>query len=141
MAILKPITQSSYIVTIQGLPTIWTTFSGVNDSADNSTHANPTGNRIHKVVGPRTLDDITVSAPYDPELSAEIEQIWLEYQCEYLTITVQPTNCDGETPLGAPYVLEGCQLMSLTVGEVDRESGSVATIELGFTANSWRRGS
>jgi hypothetical protein len=144
MAILKPITQSSFIVTITGenlqFPAIWTTFSGVNDSADNSTYPNPTGNRIFKVVGPRTLDDLTISAPYDPDLAAIVEEIWLNYQCQFLTIIVQPTNCDGATPFGQPYIMDGCQLTSLNVAEVDRESGSVATIELGFTANSWRRG-
>jgi hypothetical protein len=140
MAILKPITQSSFIVTIQGLQSIWTQFSGINDSADNSTYANGTGNRIHKVVGPRTIDDVTITAPYSPELSLQIEELWLSYQCDYLTILVQPTNCDGTNPDGPPYVLQGCQLMSLNVAEVDRESGSVSTIELGFTVNSWSRG-
>lgn len=141
MAILKPITQSSFIVTIQGVQSIWTTFSGINDSADTSTYANPTGNRLGKVVGPRAVDDVTLSSPYSPELSVSIEQLWLEYQCEYLTILVQPTSCDGETSLGPPYVLQGCQLNSLNVAEVDRESGSVATIELGLTVNSWTRSS
>jgi hypothetical protein len=140
MAIIKPITQSSYIVTIQGIQSIWTQFSGISDSADSNTYANGTGNRIHKVVGPRTLDDVTLTAPYSPELSVQIEELWLSYQCEFLTILVQPTNCDGNTPNGPPYVLQGCQLMSLNVAEVDRESGSVSTIELGLTVNSWSRG-
>lgn len=140
MAIIKPTTQSSYIVTIQGIQSIWTQFSGINDSADSNTYANGTGNRIHKVVGPRTLDDVTLTAPYSPELSIQIEELWLSYQCEFLTILVQPTNCDGNTPNGPPYVLQGCQLMSLNVAEVDRESGSVSTIELGLTVNSWSRG-
>lgn len=141
MTLLKPITQSSFILTIQGMESIWTTFSGINDSADNSSYANPTGNRIGKIVGPRTLDDITLSAPYSPELAISVEQQWLEYQCDFLTVIIQPTNCDGNTPNGPPYVLQGCQLTSLSVAEVDRESGSPATIEIGMTANSWSRGS
>ena len=48
--------------------------------------------------------------------------------------------CDGETESGPPYIIEGAQLSSLSVAEVDRESGDVATITLSFTANSWRRG-
>lgn len=140
MTILKPITQSSFIVTIQGLQSIWTQFSGISDSADSSTYANGTGNRIYKVVGPRTLDDVTITAPYSPELSVQIEELWLTYQCTPIVIVVQPTNCDGTTPNGPPYVLQGCQLMSLNVAEVDRESGSVSTIELGFTVDSWSRG-
>ena len=141
MAILQPITQSSFILTIQGVQSFWTTFSGISDSADTSTYANPTGNRLSKVVGPRTVDDVTLTAPYSPELSVAVEQLWLEYQCDFLTVLVQPTNCDGETPQGPPYVLQGCQLNSLNVAEVDRESGSVATIELGLTVNSWTRSS
>jgi len=81
-----------------------------------------------------------LSSPYDPVLAEQAEQFWLDYQCQFLTITIQPVLCDGETEVGNPYIIEGVQLMSLSTAEVDRESGDVATITLSFTANTWRRG-
>lgn len=140
MPILRPITKAGYIVYVQGVDLFFTTFSGINDTAATGEYANQTGNRIYKVVGPRTLDDVELSSPYDPILAQQAEQFWLDYQCDPLTITVQPVLCDGETETGPPYILEGCQVMNLQVGEVDRESGDVATITLSFTVNSWRRG-
>lgn len=139
MPILKPIAKSSFIVTISGMETIWTTFSGIVDTAESGQYANGTGNRIYKVIGPRAIDDVTLSAPYDPLFAATIERIWLKYNCEYITIIIQPTTCNGTTRNGPPYVLNGCQLQQLTVAEMDRESGDVGTIELVFTVNSWTR--
>lgn len=140
MPILEPITKAGYIVYVQGVDLFFTTFSGINDTAATGEYANQTGNRIYKVVGPRTLDDVELSSPYDPILAQQAEQFWLDYACEPLTITVQPVRCDGETEVGPPYILEGCQISNLQVAEVDRESGDVATITLSFTVNSWRRG-
>ena len=140
MPILKPITKSGFIVYSQGIDLFWTTFSGLNDTAETGTYANQTGNRIYKVVGPRTLDDLELSSPYDPLLAAQAEQFWQDYECDFLTITVQPVKCDGLTEIGAPYIFEGCQLSSISELEVDRESGDVSTITMSFTANSWKRG-
>jgi hypothetical protein len=139
MPILKPIAKSSFIVTISGMETIWTTFSGIVDTAESGQYANGTGNRIYKVIGARSIDDVTLSAPYDPLFAATIERIWLKYNCEYITIIIQPTTCNGTNRNGPPYVLNGCQLQQLTVAEMDRESGDVGTIELVFTVNSWTR--
>lgn len=140
MAILKPITKAGFIVYAEGVDLFWTTFSGINDTAETGTYANQTGNRIFKVVGPRTLEDMELSSPYDPVLAQQAEEFWLNYQCQFLTITIQPVLCDGEEENGPPYIIEGAQLSSLNVAEVDRESGDVAMITLSFTANSWRRG-
>jgi hypothetical protein len=89
------------------------------------------------VVGPRAIDDVTLSAPYDPAFAHQIEEIWSDYNCEFLTITIQPTTCNGDDANNTPYVLYGCQLQQLTVAEMDRESGDVGTIELVFTVNDW----
>lgn len=140
MPVITPIPKSAFIVTISGMETIWTTFSGIVDTAESGQYANGTGNRIYKVVGPRAVDDVTIAAPYDPTLAATIESIWQSYSCQFITITVQPTTCDGATSNGSSYTLNGCQLQQLTVAEMDRESGDVGTIELVFTVNSWSRG-
>ena len=125
MPVIVPIPKSSFIVTVNGMETIWTTFSGIVDTAESGQYANGTGNRIYKVVGPRAIDDVT---------------LWSDYNCEFLTITIQPTTCNGDDANNTPYVLYGCQLQQLTVGEMDRESGDVGTIELVFTVNDWNYG-
>ena len=137
MPVIVPIPKSAFIVTISDMETIWTTFSGIVDTAESGQYANGTGNRIYKVVGPRAIDDVTLSAPYDPAFAHTIEQIWSDYNCEFITITIQPTTCNGDDPNNTPYILYGCQLQQLTVAEMDRESGDVGTIELVFTVNDW----
>jgi hypothetical protein len=140
MPLLQPITKAAYVVRCNGFRFEFTQFSGINDTASSSEYASGTGNRIRKVVGPRTIDDVTLTAPYDPEFATEAEIFWLEYECEPLTITIQPTTC-GNNPvdLGDPYVLYGCRLQSLKTGEVDRESSDVQKIELTFTVDYWTR--
>ncbi|MDX1370840.1 MAG: hypothetical protein R3321_00130 [Nitrososphaeraceae archaeon] len=78
--------------------------------------------------------------PYDPDASKTLEALWRDYECEYITIVVQPTTCGNNAQnIGNPYILEGCLLTSISLGEVDKESGDVGMVELSFTVNSWRR--
>ena len=146
MAILRPITKAQYEVsfTAIGGPTftaVFTQFSGINDSSDSSTYANGTGNRLYHVVGPRTADNVTITAPYDPTIFKALEQFWLDYNCNPITITVTPRDCSGQgsAPAGGQYVCYECQFVSITTADVDRESGDVQTIEVEFTVNYWER--
>jgi hypothetical protein len=146
MAILRPITKSQYEVSFTALggPTftsVFTQFSGVNDSSDSTAYANGTGNRLYHVVGPRTADNVTLTAPYDPSIFKALEQFWLAYNCEPITITVTPRDCTGEGAAagGGQYIMYECQFVSITTGDVDRESGDVQTIEIEFTLNYWDR--
>lgn len=146
MAILRPITKSQYIVsfTAIGGPTFtatFTQFSGINDSSDSSTYANGTGNRLYYLVGPRTCENVTLTAPYDPVIFKTLENFWLDYNCNPITITVTPVSCDGDSAGlgGGQYVCYECQFVSITTADVDRESGDVQTIETEFTVNYWTR--
>ena len=146
MAILRPITKAQYEVsfTAIGGPTftaVFTQFSGINDSADSNTYANGTGNRLYHIVGPRTAENVTLTAPYDPTIFKSLEQFWLDYNCQPVTITVTPRSCDGNDSAagGGQYICYECQFTSITTGEVDRESGDVATIEVEYTVNYWER--
>jgi hypothetical protein len=157
MAILRPLTKSQYEVSFTaegnaGAPAAsyiarFTQFSGINDSSDSSTYANGTGNRLFHVIGPRTADNITLTAPYDPTIFKSLEQFWLDYNCNPITVTVTPTSCDGtyaqafagyDTVSGS-YFCYGCQFVSITTADVDRESGDVQTIEIELTVNYWDR--
>jgi hypothetical protein len=146
MAILRPLTKAQYEVSFSALggPTftaVFTKFSGIKDSSEESTYANGTGNRIYHVVGPRTADNVTLEAPYDPSIFKQLEQFWLDYNCNPVTITVTPRDCNGggAAPGGGQYICYECQFLSITTGEVDRESGDVQTIEVEYTVNYWER--
>ena len=146
MAILRPITKAQYEVSFVGPngPTLiatFTKFSGVNDSSDSSSYANGTGNRLYHVVGPRTADNITLTAPYDPTLYKQLEQYWLNYNCEYITVTITPKDCigNGSAPAGGQYTCYECRFVSITTADVDRESGDVQEVEVELTVNYWDR--
>jgi len=146
MAILRPLTKSQYEVsfTAIGGPTltaVFTKFSGIKDSAEESKYANGTGNRLFHVIGPRTADNVTLNAPYDPTIFKQLEQFWLTYNCNPITITVTPRDCTGTGTAagGGQYVCYECQFLSITTAEVDRESGDVQEIECEFVCNYWER--
>jgi len=146
MAILRPLTKSQYEVsfTAIGGPTltaVFTKFSGIKDSAEESKYANGTGNRLFHVIGPRTADNVTLNAPYDPTIFKQLEQFWLTYNCNPITITVTPRDCTGTGTAagGGQYVCYECQFLSITTAEVDRESGDVQEIEVEFVVNYWER--
>jgi hypothetical protein len=146
MAILRPLTKAQYEVSLvaPGGPTLiatFTKFSGIKDSSDSSEYANGTGNRKYHVVGPRTADNITLTAPYDPLIYKQLEAYWLSYNCDEITVTITPRDCvgNGSAPGGGQYTCYGCRFVSITTADVDRESGDVQEIEVEFTVNTWDR--
>ena len=146
MAILRPLTKAQYEVSLvaPGGPTLiatFTKFSGIKDSSDSNEYANGTGNRKYHVVGPRTADNITLTAPYDPLIYKQLEQYWLTYNCEYITVTITPRDCvgNGSAPGGGVYTCYGCRFVSIMTADVDREGGDVQEIEVEFTVNTWDR--
>ena len=146
MAILRPITKSQYEVSFVAPdgPTLiatFTKFSGIKDSSSSGDYANGTGNRIYHVVGPKKVDNITLSAPYDPTIFKQLEIYWLQYNCKEITVTITPKDCvgNGSAPAGGQYTCYGCQFMSLNTADVDRESSNVQEIEIQLTVNSWDR--
>ena len=146
MAILRPITKAQYEVSFVGpngptLTATFTKFSGIKDSSDSSTYANGTGNRLFHLVGPRKMDDITLRSPYDPTLYKQLEQYWLNYNCEYITVTVTPRDCtgNGSAPAGGQYICYECRFISINTADVDRESGNPQEIEVQLTVNYFDR--
>lgn len=146
MAILRPLTKAQYEVSFVGpngptLTATFTKFSGIKDSSDSSTYANGTGNRLFHLVGPRKMDNITLQAPYDPTLFKQLEQYWLNYNCEYITVTVTPRDCtgNGSAPAGGQYTCYECRFINLNTADVDRESGNPQEIEVQLTVNYFDR--
>jgi hypothetical protein len=146
MAILRPITKAQYEVSFTALggPTytaVFTKFSGVKDASDSTNYANGTGNRLYHLVGPRKADNVTLTAPYDPNIFKSLEQFWIAYNCQPITITITPKDCAGigEAAGGGQYILYECQFTSIMTADVDRESANVQMIEVVFTVNYWDR--
>lgn len=146
MAILRPLTKAQYEVSFvaSGGPTLiatFTKFSGIKDSSDSSEYANGTGNRLYHVVGPRTADNITLTAPYDPLIYKQLETFWLTYNCQDITVTVTPRDCigNGSAPGGGQYTCYGCKFTNIMTADVDRQGGDVQEIEIELTVNSWDR--
>ena len=146
MAILRPLTKAQYEVSFSALggPTftaVFTKFSGIKDTAETSKYANGTGNRLYHVSGPRTADNVTLTAPYDPSIFKALEQFWLNYNCNPITITITPRDCIGQgaAPGGGQYICYECQFLHIVTADVDRESGNVQTIECEFTVNYFER--
>ena len=146
MAILRPLTKAQYVVSFSALggPTftaVFTKFSGIKDAAEVSQYANGTGNRLYHVSGPRKCDNVTLTAPYDPIIFKSLEQFWIDYNCNPVTVTITPTDClgDGGAVGGGQYICYECQFMHIMTADVDRDTGNVATIEVEFTVNYWSR--
>jgi hypothetical protein len=120
---------------------VFTKFGGIKDSADSSTYANGTGNRLYHVVGPRKADNVSLTAPYDPTIFKALEQFWLDYNCNPITITITPRDCSGQNSAaaGGQYICYECQFTSISTADVDRESGTVQDIMAEFTVNYWER--
>lgn len=146
MAILRPLTKQQYEVSLTApggvtLTAVFTKFSGIKDTAEKSEYANGTGNRKFHVVGARTADNVTLTAPYDPTIFKQLENFWLNYNCQDITITVTPRDCSGtgSAPAGGQYTCYGCKFISITTANVDRDSGAVQEIEVEFSVNIWDR--
>lgn len=145
MAILRPITKAQYEVSFVAAGAsyiaVFTKFSGIKDSAEDSTYSNGTGNRLFHLTGPRKADDVTLTAPYDPTVFKGLEQFWLTYNCQDVTVTITPKDCvgNGSAPGGGQYICTGCRFKSIKTAEVDRDSGNISEIEVVFTVNIWDR--
>lgn len=141
--LVKPSIQSAWMVFIDGVDILFTSFSGINDTAETSSYPSGMGTRILPLVGPRTLAEITLSAPHAPDSAnfKALEDLWLNYDCTYKTVTIQPVDCSEESnAIGQPYILDGCLITGIQFGEVNRDSAEASMVELTLSPGTWRRG-
>lgn len=140
MLIYEPSTQSQFWVQTSAWDHYFTTFSGIKDQASTSQYPDGQIGRIFNLRGPRTVQPITLSVPFDPIRHADIVDMWKATQCDFQTIIVTPVTC-GEYPEPLPgsrvLVIPDAQMTSLTFMNVDRSSANVAMMEIGFVANTY----
>ena len=130
---IRPITQSQFLVKTSLIDDLYfTSFSGIRDTSATSQYAHGTQQRIYNLRGPKTLAEMTLSAPFDPQVHAALLDIWNSTDnCKYFTTTITPVTC-GENPekIGREIVVYQSQLSSINFGQVDRTSGNPSTIEV-----------
>lgn len=143
----SPIPTSQWWVQTSAFSHYFTKFSGIQDQAQSVDYADGQSVRIQKLIGPRSIQPITLSTPFDPVLHADVIDFWRGYSsdgtnsmCAFITVTITPVTC-GETPEPLPggriIILPECKLNSVKFGEVDRSQPAVSMIELGFTVNDY----
>lgn len=129
---IRPITQSQFLVFTSLTPDLYfTTFTGVRDTSATSQYAHATQQRIYNLRGPKTLAEMTLSTPFDPEIHAALVDIWNGTDnCQYFTTTVTPVTCgENPQPIGRELIVFNCQWSSINFGAVDRSSGNPSTLE------------
>jgi hypothetical protein len=157
--IFNAITEAQFLVAFDKFGSfLFTEKSGGDWEAETSEVPNGSGMDIYNVVGPRKVTPVTLKAPFDPTLQAQLDPIIMAWSCDFGVISVTPVNCQGEVgtspdstnislnisgvtahPVGAPYIYTGCRLKKYTVPKIDRKSGTAAMIELEFVVNKMSR--
>lgn len=135
---IRPITNSQWKVSfsIAGSEYYFTTFSGVKDTAQTSTYADGQSSIIYNLRGPRQLQQMTLSTPFDPDVHRNLVTWWKEYTCEFVTLQIVPQDCNSNALDGTITVLDA-QVTSISFAQVDRTSSNVSMLELGFVANEF----
>lgn len=135
----KPITQAQFWIQASPFQHYFTNFSGIRDTAGTSQYADGIRARIFNIRGPRTLSEVTVSTPFDPEVHADIVDFWKAYGCEFITLTVTPVSCaEDPQPIGLRTItIPDAQITSLNFGAADRTSSNVSTLELTFVMDTF----
>lgn len=136
----NPIPQSQWWVQTSAFSHYFTQFSGIKDTAQAIDYPDGQAVRIHKLTGPRNIDPVQMSCPFDPDQHADIVDFWKAYGCEFLTITVTPVTC-GEDPEPLPggkiLVIPEAKMNELTFAQVNRSQAEVSMINLGFLVNTY----
>ncbi|HEY9835421.1 MAG TPA: phage tail protein [Vampirovibrionales bacterium] len=137
-----PITEGDYLVTIEGIAqAYWETFSGVSDTTQVTEYSDGRSNRLHKLIGPRQVENVTLTKPYNPIQDKAIIEWWRKWcsaNGEEVTITVQPVRyCPDPINHGTATTMLGCKPTSLKYGNVDKKSANISMLELVFAVDDY----
>lgn len=140
-----PKTKADWLVQIGNLSkAYWPNFSGLSDSTGTTEYSDGFRRRLYKLNGPRNVENVTMTKPYNPNEDVALIQWWLAWcnaQGTEETITVQPvTYCPDPEPDGSAITFLGCRPASLKVAEVDKTSSDISTIELTFSVDDYSVG-
>lgn len=124
--------QRQFLVSIDGLPDYYATFSGGEVSAETSVAWDGGAKRPSVLAGPATTSNLVCSRPYsaarDQPLIDRLQKLCGSWRT---TVTKQPTDADF-TPIGDPTTYPDSLLVRVTTPEADAASAEKAMYELEF---------
>ena len=140
MPLKKPITEKQFVVTLEGMPVIFSKVTGVKATAEKTPYSDGSTGIEYTHVGMVTYPPITLSKVLD----ATEDKKLIDFAVSKLdakdnndaagfTVTIKPVNPDvAGTPVsgGLTITLVGCQISGYTLPNADRGSTSMAMIEL-----------
>jgi len=96
----NPLANSDAIVTIEGIPGYFTTFSGVKETQSRPVYSDGlTSRKRYARTGTSEFADVTLSRPFDPESTEDIAAYQAIQAAKFgneLTLTVRPVKREGE---------------------------------------------
>jgi hypothetical protein len=134
--LMRPITQSDYLISIANVKGVFSKFSGGEEEFDTSDYVDPADRRKKTVRGVVMVGDVTLAKPFHPTDDAALIDLWQKYRDdgtpeEGFTVTVQAIKNDrNRTPIGKPRTYYGCQIIKFTRPEADLEGSDVAMLEI-----------
>jgi hypothetical protein len=143
MPTLRPITVQNFVVTINGAKGLTDTVTF--EKCSNLKLARPTSEYNDGQTGQKMStfgfadrSTLSLSKAYDPVNDAILEKwasdaIQNPTENSQFTVTVQPVNSDlAGTPISgaSPRTFTGCEVISLKLPDIDRNSSGVARLEL-----------
>jgi hypothetical protein len=138
---MRSISTSQFLITISGYPNPIYFSKKVGGHAKRSSAEYNDGltRSNKKVLSPKTVDDLTLSRAYDPDVDPAFAQ-FLEDYCPRangdLVITVQAIElCTDSNPIGQPFIYSGCQYLGTELPDVDRAASEAAMINYLFTCD------
>lgn len=128
-------TKRQYLVTIEGIPGTWRTFSGAGGSASVTKDYDGGSDRADLLSGPAEWDDIEVTRTVAPSR----DDVWIEQLRKLIgrgtfNITKQATDANW-TKVGKPTTYPDCLLNGLQEPESDAASSDAAEITLTFATS------
>ena len=142
---LNPLTESHYIVEIEGDPsrTKFTDCSGIAIVSETSEYSDGQARRIYKVVGMAKTENCKLSTPFDPEIHQPLLDLLDNMRNSKMrrSITITPVG-DGNdpSPRGTGYTLVGAQLVKCEFADVNRGSAKVSLLKLEFAYDYYQQG-
>ena len=131
----EKITKRQYLVTIEGIPGTWRTFSGAGGTASVTKDFDGGSDRADLLSGPAEWDDIEVVRTVAPAR----DDAWISALRKLIgrgrfNITKQATDANW-TRVGKPTTYPDCMLTGLQEPETDAASSDAAEVTLTFATS------
>ena len=125
-------TKREFLVTIEGVPGTWKSFSGGDGSSSPTKDWDGGAARPDLLAGPTEFSDITVTRTYDPAK----DQQWIDDAIAKIgrgryTVTKQAIDANY-VKVGKPRTFADCLLIAVTEPDVDSSSSDAAEVQFTF---------